>query len=156
MRELHRAAAEERAEEVQLLEVAVAAASTAAIAAVADEKTMRLRRRSRRGQVVGAAVLVPQHAHGFEVCLGNVAAAVGEVRLVVLGRPELGHELPGQPEGVFDLRQHVVHGSRPASHEQLLLGDAVPVVETAKQQRERRRWVVGCKDVHEQSNAPGR
>lgn len=118
-------------------EIAVAGASTAAAEGM-------LRWQCRWGEVV-RAVWVPKHAAGREVGSGNAVAALGEVYWVVLGRPELGPELLGEPERLFDLRQHVVHGRSNEQH----LGVVVPMVETAKQ-RERRSWV-GCKDVHEQN-----
>ena len=124
------------------------AASTAAIA-----QGMMRRRQCPRGQVVRAVRVRSQHPAGREVGLGNALAAPGEVRRVVLlGRLELGHELPGEPEGIFDYLQHrVVHGP-PSSDYYKLPCDAVaiPMVETTPKQREWRAWV-GCKAVHEQS-----
>ena len=115
-----------------------------------------MRRQCPRGQVVRAVRRVrPQHPAGREVGLGNALAAPGEVRRVVLlGRLELGHELPGDPERVFDLQHRVVHG--PPSNDYLFPCDAIaiPMVETTPKQREWRAWV-GCnKDVHEQSDVP--
>ena len=97
-----------------------------------------MRRQCPRGQVVRAVRRVrPQHPAGREVGLGNALAAPGEVRRVVLlGRLELGHELPGEPERVFDLQHRVVHG--PPSNDYRLPCDAtaIPMVETTPKQRE--------------------